>query len=82
MKLIEEVKSHSSKWIKTKGERYKNFYWQNGYAGFSVAPSRVDRVKTYISNQEEHHKEKSFKEEYLQFLKAYDIKYDERYVWD
>jgi REP element-mobilizing transposase RayT len=82
VKLIEEVKSHSSKWIKTKGQRYQNFYWQNGYGCFSVAPSGVDRVKAYISNQEEHHKEKSFKEEYLALLKAYDIEYDIRYVWD
>ena len=82
MKLVEELKSHSSKWIKSKGVRYQKFYWQNGYGGFSVAPSRVDEVKAYISNQEEHHKEKSFKEEYLTLLKAYDIEYDERYVWD
>ena len=82
MKLIEEVKSHSSKWIKTKGDRYENFYWQNGYGGFSVAQSHVSEVKEYISKQEEHHKEKSFKEEYLALLKAYDIEYDIRYVWD
>lgn len=68
--------------MKTKGERYKNFYWQNGYGGFSVAQSHVSRVKEYISNQEEHHKEKSFKEEYLQFLNAYKMDYDERFVWD
>jgi len=82
MKLIEELKSHSSRWVKSKSERYRKFYWQNGYGGFSVAPSRVDEVKTYILNQEEHHKEKSFQEEYLKLLKSYDIEFDERYVWD
>jgi REP element-mobilizing transposase RayT len=82
MKLIEEVKSHSSKWIKTKGEKYKNFYWQNGYGGFSVAPSQVDIVKDYIATQDEHHGVKSFKEEYIGLLQVNNIDYDERYVWD
>ena len=82
MKLIEELKSHSSKWIKTKGEHYKKFYWQNGYGGFSVNPKQLEVVKNYISNQEEHHKNKSFKEEYLELLKENEIEYDERYVWD
>ena len=82
MKLIEEVKTHSSKWIKTKGQKYQNFYWQNGYGGFSIHESQVEFVKAYILNQEEHHKKKSFKDEYRIFLKDYDIEYDERYVWD
>jgi hypothetical protein len=54
-KLIEEVKSHSSKWIKTKGEEYKNFYWRDGYGAFSINPSQVDAVIEYISRQHEHH---------------------------
>jgi len=82
MKLIEEVKTHLSKWIKTKGRQYQTFYWQNGYGGFSIHESLVDIVKTYILNQEEHHKKNSFKDEYRTFLKEYDIEYDERYVWD
>jgi hypothetical protein len=49
MKLVEEVKAHSSKWIKTKGDGYKNFYWQNGYGAFSVDPSKVDTVIAYIA---------------------------------
>jgi len=81
-KLIEEVKSHSSKWIKTKGEVYKNFYWQDGYGAFSVNPSQVDAVIEYISRQHEHHQKKSFQEEYSSFLRKYDVGYDERYVWD
>lgn len=82
MKLMEEVKSHSSKWIKTKGIEYENFYWQNGYGAFSVNPTELEIVKNYISNQEEHHKKKTFQEEFLAFLKKYNVDYDEKYVWD
>ena len=59
MKLLEEVKSHSSKWMKTKGITLKNFYWQNGYGAFSVNPSEIDKVITYIENQKEHHKKEN-----------------------
>ena len=82
MKLVEEVKSHSSKWIKTKGEDYRNFYWQDGYGAFSVNPSEVDIVIAYIANQHAHHSKKTFQEEYRAFLKKYKVEYDERYVWD
>jgi putative transposase len=82
MKLVEEVKSHSSKWIKTKGEGYKNFYWQDGYGAFSVNPSEIDVVVRYIVNQKEHHSKKTFQEEYRTFLVKYQVEYDERYVWD
>lgn len=81
-KLLEEVKSHSSKWIKTKSDELKNFYWQDGYGAFSVNPSQVDIVIRYIANQKEHHARKSFKDEYRAFLKKYKVEYDERYVWD
>ncbi len=82
MKLMEEIKSHSSKWIKTKGAAYQNFYWQDGYGAFSVNPSEVDTVIAYITNQHEHHKKKTFQEEYRTFLKKYNVDYDELYVWD
>jgi len=82
MKLIEKVKSHSSKWIKTKGNNYQNFYWQRGYGAFSVNPTEIDIVKKYISEQEEHHKKRTFQDEYRVFLKKYKIDYDEKYVWD
>ena len=81
-KLLEEVKSHSSKWIKTKDSSLKNFYWQNGYGAFSVNPAEVDVVKAYIENQHVHHRKLTFEEEYLEFLAKYGIEYDERYVWD
>ena len=48
MKLVEEVKSHSSKWIKTKGSEFENFYWQNGYGAFSVNPTEIEVVKNYV----------------------------------
>jgi putative transposase len=82
MKLLEEVKSHSSKWMKTKHESLKNFYWQDGYGAFSVNPAEVDIVNDYITNQHEHHRKKTFQEEYREFLDKYYIEYDERYVWD
>ena len=82
MKLLEEVKSHSSKWMKTKDNSLKNFYWQDGYGAFSVNPSQVERVIAYIENQHEHHRKKTFQDEYRLFLKKYNVEYDERYVWD
>jgi putative transposase len=82
MKLLEEVKSHSSKWVKTKGAEFSNFYWQDGYGAFSVNPAEVDTVIHYIENQKEHHSKKLFQEEYRAFLKKYQVEFDERYVWD
>lgn len=82
MKLVEEVKSHSSKWMKTRNESLKNFYWQDGYGAFSVNPAEVDRVIAYIANQHTHHGKQRFEDEYRAFLKKYKVEYDERYVWD
>lgn len=82
MKVVEEVKSHSSKWIKTKGDAYRDFYWQNGYGAFSVNPAEVDWVVAYITNQHEHHNKKTFEQEYRAIMKKYDMEFDERYVWD
>jgi hypothetical protein len=79
---MEELKSHSSKWIKSKDEKTKNFYWQDGYGAFSVSPTVVDTVTHYIQNQHEHHRDKTFQEEYRTFLDEYEVEYDERYVWD
>jgi REP element-mobilizing transposase RayT len=82
MKLMEELKSHSSKWIKTKGAGYENFYWQDGYGAFSVNPAEVDNVIRYITNQHKHHSKKIFQDEYRAILKKNNVDYDERYVWD
>jgi putative transposase len=80
-KLVEEIKRHSSRWIKTKDKHYNNFSWQGGYGGFSVSPSLHEKTRHYIRVQEEHHKKMNFNEEYLLFLKEYGIDYDERYLW-
>ena len=81
-KLLEEVKKQSSIWIKTKGQEFKNFYWQNGYGIFSVNPYEIEKVVDYIENQVEHHRKKTFQDEFRLFLNKYEIDYDERYVWD
>ena len=77
-----EVKASSSKWVKTKGGILGRFSWQNGYGAFSVGQTEVERVTTYIRNQDEHHRHKTFQDEYRSFLKDYQIEYDEQYVWD
>ena len=82
IRLIEELKAHSSKWMKTKDPALKDFYWQDGYGAFSVNYRGVDVVKAYIDHQQEHHRKKTFQQEYRCFLKEYEAEYDERYVWD
>ncbi len=82
MALLENIKKSSSKWIKTKGDEYSDFYWQDGYGIFSVNPTEIEVVKKYISNQKEHHKKRTFQDEFRAFLKKYNVDYDERYVWD
>jgi len=82
MKLLETVKTNSSKWVKTLDERLSNFYWQNGYGAFSIDPRQIEKVEIYIKNQREHHRVKTFQEEYLAILKEYNMEYDERYLWD
>jgi putative transposase len=80
--LMGELRAHSSKWIKTKDESLKDFYWQDGYGAFSVNPSEIEIIKTYIKDQHEHHQKRTFQDEYRMFLKKYNVEYDERYVWD
>jgi putative transposase len=80
-KIVEEIKRHSSRWIKTKGDYYRIFAWQNGYSGFSVSSSLLDKTRLYIQNQEVHHKKLTFKEELIAFLKEFKIDYDEKYLW-
>ena len=82
MTFVEKIKANSSKWIKTRHESLENFYWQNGYGGFSVSPHDVDVVAHYIANQHEHHRDISFQDEYRKTLKEHGVEYDERYVWD
>ena len=82
MKLLEEVKKRSSKWIKTKGRAYDEFYWQDGYGAFSVTPSQLDAVIHYIDNQYEHHEQTTFQDECRGIYQKYDMEYNEHYVWD
>jgi len=79
---VEEIKTSSSKWIKTQARALANFHWQSGYAGFSVSPAEVQKVAEYIINQETHHRVVSFQEEFRKLLESHGIEYDERYVWD
>ncbi len=82
MKLVQEVKAHSSKWIKTKSKKYEDFFWQDGYGAFSVSPNNILTVINYIKNQREHHKEFDFKTEVINYYKKYKMEYDEKYLWD
>ncbi len=80
--VVKNVKSNSSKWINENKFIIGNFQWQNGYSGFSYSKSQRNNVIKYIINQNEHHKEKSFKEEYLEILKIFDVEFDERYLFE
>ena len=80
--LVEEVKTSSSKWIKTKGKGFRQFHWQSGYGAFSIGQSNVPALKRYISTQKEHHRQKAFQEEFRILCKKYGVDIDERYVWD
>jgi REP element-mobilizing transposase RayT len=81
-KGVQLLKGGSSKWMNDHHVVDRSFKWQKGYGAFSVSESRVPAVTKYIKNQKEHHRELSFKEEYLGFLKEYRIKYDKRYIFD
>ena len=80
--LVAHVKRESSRFVKTLGGAYGEFAWQRGYGMFSVGPSRVDAVESYIRRQVEHHRTVSFQDEFRAFLKKYKVPYDERYLWD
>ncbi|CAN5896995.1 hypothetical protein BH11VER1_BH11VER1_30720 [soil metagenome] len=80
--LVEELKTSSSKWLKTQQTELVNFRWQRGYATFSVGPNDLPMVINYIDHQEEHHRTMTFQEEYRAFLNKYGMEFDERYMWD
>ena len=80
--IVEELKKSSSKWVKTRGAQYADFYWQSGYGAFSVSESVIEDVKRYIEGQDEHHQTVSFQDEFLAFLARHGVEYDERYIWD
>ena len=80
--LVGEIKTTSSKWLKEQSEALDDFSWQRGYGAFSVGPGHLDALKQYIDTQPEHHRTRTFQEEYRAFLEKYHIPFDERYVWD
>jgi putative transposase len=80
--FVEQIKRESSKFVKTLGAQYKSFYWQRGYGMFSVGPADRDEAEAYVRNQEEHHRTKSYQEEFRAMLKRYRVEFDEQYVWD
>jgi putative transposase len=80
--MIEQIKKTSSKWIKNINARYRGFLWQRGYGAFSVSPSQVDATLQYIETQQDHHRTRTFQEEYRELLRKHGVQFDERYVWD
>ncbi len=80
--FIEQMKKTSSKWIKALDARYRGFFWQRGYGAFSVSLSQLDTVLDYVKAQQQHHRTRTFQEEYRELLRKHGIDFDERYVWD
>jgi putative transposase len=78
--VLRELKSASSKWVHEEMKK-PLFSWQDGYGAFTVSVSQIKAVKDYIARQEEHHRKKTFQEEYLDFLLQSGVEYDERYLW-
>jgi putative transposase len=81
-KAVQLIKGGSSKWVNENSFLRGRFEWQEGYGAFSIGKSQIDDTVAYIRSQTEHHRGRTFKEEYVAFLKAHDIEYDERYIWD
>ncbi len=79
--LLQDIKGSSSKWINDNKLVKGKFEWQEGYGAFSYAISQIDDVIKYINNQEEHHKNRSFREEYLAFLQKFKVDYNELYIF-
>ena len=79
--IAQFLKGVSSKWIHEEFSHMSAFGWQDGYGGFTVSRSDVPGVVSYIQNQREHHRRKTFKEEYVELLVANGIEFDERYLW-
>src|SRR5262245_65160107 len=80
--LIEELKTSTSKWLKTKAPSLHDFHWQSGYGVFSVSQSKRDDVVRYIQSQEEHHHHINYQDEFRQLCAKHAIEIDERYIWD
>ena len=80
--LVRDIKNNSSKFINEQRYLNKKFSWQEGYGAFSYAQSQIDNVYKYIANQEAHHQKKTFRQEYLDFLKQYEVDFNEKFLFD
>ncbi len=80
--FLGHLKRNSTKWLHRQGEQYKSFAWQRGYGAFSMGYSQLPNLIEYINNQEEHHRVRTFQEEYLDLLKKIGVSFDEKYLWD
>ena len=80
--LVRDIKAGSSKFISDHNWVNGKFSWQEGFGAFSYSKSQIDNVIHYITNQEQHHKKRTFKEEYIEFLRKYEIEYDEKYLFE
>lgn len=80
--LIRDVKANSSKWVNENKWVMGKFEWQTGFGAFSVGQSQIQTVVKYILNQEEHHRKKTFREEYMEFLNVYQIEFKPEYIFD
>jgi len=80
--LIRDIKSNSSKWVNDNGYVMGKFEWQSGFGAFSLGASQLIALTNYIKNQEEHHRKKTFREEYIEFLKDYEIDFKSEYIFE
>jgi REP element-mobilizing transposase RayT len=80
--MSRDIKANSSKWLNEQEMIVGKFNWQEGFGAFTYSKSQIDSVVKYIMNQPEHHKKTTFKEEYIQFLKNFEIDYEEKYLYD
>ncbi|MFN0195442.1 MAG: IS200/IS605 family transposase [Planctomycetaceae bacterium] len=80
--VIRDIKANASRWLNDRGEISSKFEWQKGYAAFTVSFSQRGEVRRYIRNQKEHHRIRTFKEEYTEFLKRHDIEFDEQCLFE
>jgi putative transposase len=80
--FLRELKRDSSKWIKVESPGVGEFHWQAGYGAFSISPSHVEALKQYIANQEKHHLQETFQDEFRRLCQKYGVPIDEHYVWD
>lgn len=76
------IKSHSSRWVHETFPAFRSFQWQEGYGAFTVSQSQAEVLNRYIIDQERHHHTKTFEQEFVELLKAHQVEYDERYLWD